>query len=133
MSTILKSPVIIKYRISDDFAAHVARSSNAPGIDLVVPTGTTVHAVDSGYVKWCHWGDAGGRYVMIKHPGNIMTLYSHLLTPWVVINEYVSAGEMIGLSGNSGKHTTGPHLHFAIKDLTKNKWIDPAPLLGPVV
>ena len=54
-----------------------------------------------------------GHYVMVIHGSGYITLYGHLSTQYVSYGQYVSQGEVIALSGNSGS-STGPHLHFEI-------------------
>lgn len=123
----MRYPAVKEYRITSDFAAHLARGSTAPGIDLALPDGSAVLAAGGGRVIRCEWGDAGGRYVMIEHGGKgMITLYSHLSAVLRVKGERVKAGDVIGLSGNTG-HSTGPHLHFAVKQ--DGRWVDPEPLL----
>ncbi|MFA5124212.1 MAG: peptidoglycan DD-metalloendopeptidase family protein [Patescibacteria group bacterium] len=85
------------------------------GIDIGVKTGTPVKAADTGYVatigrntKWY------GNYIMIIHGNNISTLYAHLSSINVGSDEYVTKGQLIGLSGSTG-FSSGPHLHFEVR------------------
>ena len=52
--------------------------------------------------------------LIIQHDKNYITIYKHCLTLLKKIRDKVSQGELIALSGNSGKDTTGPHLHFEV-------------------
>lgn len=87
---------------------HSARYATA--IDYKTPTGTPVYAMASGTASQINRGNSSfGRFVTIKHSDGTESLYAHL-------NEFgkdgaVSAGDLIGYSGNSG-NSTGPHLHF---------------------
>ena len=125
--TALRLPFTATYPITADYQCHLSYS-NAPGIDYALPTGTPVLAAASGKVTWSQWGTRGGRYLIIDHGDGLKTLYSHLFLLYVAKGEYVHQGEMIALSNDTGAHTTGPHLHFAVKDA--GKWVDPEPVLG---
>jgi murein DD-endopeptidase MepM/ murein hydrolase activator NlpD len=54
-----------------------------------------------------------GKWVMVKHPNGLSTLYAHLSLQTVSVGQKVGTGELIGYSGNTG-YTTGPHLHFGV-------------------
>lgn len=86
------------------------------GIDLGVPIGTPVYAVADGIVEVAignrtHSKVSYGNYIKIKHEDGNSTLYGHLDKVFVKVGQTVKQGQLIGLSGNSGK-STGPHLHF---------------------
>lgn len=93
------------------------------GVDYRVPIGTPVQAVMGARVLKVAQSSPGfGTFVVLRHPnvpdpenpGVVTTLYStyaHLSTVYVTEGEVIGKGDMIGLSGNTGK-TTGPHLHF---------------------
>lgn len=81
------------------------------GVDWGVSTGTTVVASSGGQVVSAGWNGGYGYSVLIRHPDGRQTRYAHLSKITVSAGEYVSQGERIGLSGNTG-NSTGPHLHF---------------------
>ena len=59
-----------------------------------------------------------GNYVIIRHPGNISTLYGHLLEVYVKKNNLVRQGEVIGSVGKTGNANYAdiqPHLHFEVR------------------
>lgn len=125
----LQWPFEGEYGIGDDFAAHEARDSNAPGIDYKLPLGTDVLAAADGIVGVVQREDAsaGGLYVLINHGAGVYTLYCHLSEISVAPGWRVDAGQVIGKSGNTG-HSTGAHLHFAAR--RGGKYVDPAGMLG---
>lgn len=86
------------------------------GVDFGVPVGTAVIAPADGE-SVSHTNDGSfGRTVCLKHAGGWYTLYAHLSTALVVTGQRVSAGQIIGMSGNTGM-STGPHLHWQLCDL----------------
>ena len=82
--------------------------------------------VDVGYSK------TGGNYVSISH-GVCLCSYLHMSKISVKEGSHVSAGDIVGISGNSGSRTTGPHLHISCryldKDGSKGKYFNPMLLL----
>ncbi len=84
------------------------------GIDIGMRIGTSIKASDGGVVKFAGWKGSYGRVVIINHGGNVETRYAHLSKCKVKAGEKVFKGQLIALSGNSGR-STGPHLHFEIR------------------
>lgn len=87
------------------------------GIDLAAPAGTPVIASAGGSVivsKNSGYNGGYGLYVVIKHPNGTQTLYAHLSQTAVGVGASVSAGEVIGYVGNTGR-STGNHLHFEVR------------------
>jgi murein DD-endopeptidase MepM/ murein hydrolase activator NlpD len=83
------------------------------GIDIGVPTGTTVRAVDGGKVTKAGPNGGYGTYVEIDHGGGLVSFYGHLSSISVRSGQRVGKGDAIARSGNTG-HSTGPHLHFGV-------------------
>jgi len=84
------------------------------GLDLAVPVGSDVRASGGGRVKQTGSDSAFGAYVLLVHPGGYETMYGHLSRVVVQQGALVRAGQVIGLSGNTGR-STAPHLHFEIR------------------
>jgi murein DD-endopeptidase MepM/ murein hydrolase activator NlpD len=86
--------------------------TNHRGIDIAARTGTPVTAVRPGRVILAGWRNSfGGREVWIRHAANLYTVYAHLNTISVRVNQAVETGTRIGTVGSTGR-VTGPHLHF---------------------
>jgi murein DD-endopeptidase MepM/ murein hydrolase activator NlpD len=84
-------------------------------IDIGVRTGASILAADSGYVILVAGDDYGyGKHVMINHGNGFETLYAHMSVILVSPGQTVSKGQVLGLSGNSGR-SSGPHLHLEIR------------------
>lgn len=82
------------------------------GLDIKVYIGDTIRAAFSGKVRIVAYEGKGyGNYIVIRHNNGLETIYGHLSKQLVSENEYVRAGEPIGLGGNTGR-STGSHLHF---------------------
>jgi murein DD-endopeptidase MepM/ murein hydrolase activator NlpD len=82
------------------------------GWDMDLKTGDTVYAAFSGRIRYSTYNKGGyGNLVIIRHYNGIETYYAHLSKMLVGVDEYVEAGQPIGLGGSTGR-STGPHLHF---------------------
>lgn len=84
------------------------------GIDIAVWYNTPVIAAASGKVIFVGWNGGYGWSVEIEHGYGYSTYYAHLNKIKVDKGDRVDSGEMVGLSGNSGK-STGPHLHYEVR------------------
>ncbi|MFI6401888.1 transglycosylase family protein [Streptomyces sp. NPDC050548] len=84
------------------------------GVDFLVPTGTSVKAIESGQVVTAGWGGSYGYQVVIRHADGRYSQYAHLSAISVRDGQSVGAGQRIGRSGSTG-NTTGPHLHFEVR------------------
>lgn len=89
------------------------------GIDIGIPTGSSVLATYGGVVKFVGSNSARGKYVVIYHDDiDLTSVYQHLSSYSVKVGQTVSKGQVIAKSGNTGK-STGPHLHFELVVSTK--------------
>lgn len=91
------------------FGYRRGRSHN--GVDIPVPQGTEVTAAFGGTVRLSTYHRGYGNIIIIRHPNGIETVYAHLSSRKVSAGDTVSAGDVIALSGSTGR-STGPHLHF---------------------
>ncbi len=104
-----------------------ARDEAHPGIDVAVAIGSPVRAVGGGTVL-----DAGsdpeayGLFVLLEHPDGYQSMYGHLSRVTVARGDAVAAGEVIGLSGSSGR-SSAPHLHLEIR--REGRSLDPLSLV----
>jgi len=96
------------------------------GMDFRAAMGTPVHAANSGVVVLARKLYYEGNCVIIDHGLGLWTLSMHLSRIDVHEGEHVTGGQLIGLSGATGR-VTGPHLHWAVR--WESAYLDPAKLL----
>ena len=84
------------------------------GLDIAVPTGTSVTAADGGTVVTSEWHPSYGYYVVINHGNGKTTYYAHNSKLLVRVGEKVYQGQVIAKSGSTG-NSTGPHCHFEVR------------------
>ncbi len=96
------------------------------GLDLPAKYGTPIYAPASGVVVYADKKGAYGNFILIAHSYGFKTAYGHLSKFAVKSGDYVSKGQKIAYVGSTGR-STGPHLHYEIRYLTK--WVDPKPFM----
>lgn len=114
------------YRVSQGYNGEYSHfGADQFAIDWRMPVGTPVHAARAGLVVGVkNDSNIGGddnkydwdaNYILIQHPDGTLGQYVHLMKGGakVKLGQRVEAGDLIGLSGNTG-HSTGPHLHFSV-------------------
>ena len=85
------------------------------GLDIAVPTGTSVYAALSGTVQFAGWNRFGyGYLVVIRGVDSRLYYYAHNSRLFVRVGQFVPQGRMISKSGSTG-NSTGPHLHFEVR------------------
>jgi murein DD-endopeptidase MepM/ murein hydrolase activator NlpD len=85
-----------------------------PGIDIAAPEGTPVRAAGGGKVQAAGMDRDYGLFVLLRHPDGYETMYGHASRLLVNEGDDVGAGQVIALTGSSGR-STAPHLHFEIR------------------
>jgi murein DD-endopeptidase MepM/ murein hydrolase activator NlpD len=90
------------------------RDEAHPGIDIAVAIGSLVRASGGATVSLAGEDPEYGFYVLLDHPHGYQSMYGHLSRILVTPGATVVPGQVIGLSGNSGR-STAPHLHFEIR------------------
>ena len=90
-------------------------------VDVVTPPKTPIKAAADGTVVFSGWTADTGYTILIEHSYGLITVYKHAASLSKEQNDQVLSGEVIGIVGNTGDLTTGPHLHFEL-------WSDGYPL-----
>jgi murein DD-endopeptidase MepM/ murein hydrolase activator NlpD len=96
------------------------------GLDFRVHTGTPVTAMNDGTVLLARFLYYEGNFVVIDHGQGLLTLYLHLSELRVKEGDQVKRGQVVGLSGGTGR-ATGPHLDVRVR--WQGIYLDPARLL----
>jgi murein DD-endopeptidase MepM/ murein hydrolase activator NlpD len=124
--TFLKSPLKFS-QVTSGFGGRFHPILNAygahNGIDFQAGIGTPVWAVADGTVTRAGWDDGGGNIVCLKHLMSFETCYMHLSKIEVKAGDRIAQKTVIAESGNTGRLTTGPHLHFGMK--RGGNWVNP--------
>jgi len=115
-----KSDIIIRNDQGGDGSFASSRSGRRmhKGIDLLADEGTLVLAAKSGRVISATQNRGMGKYVIIQHRDNIITIYGHLSEIFVRKNDYLRQGQVIGSVGRTGNaryRSILSHLHFEIR------------------
>ena len=84
------------------------------GVDVVSKKGAFISSIDDGMVLFSSWTHEFGYVLVIKHQNSFISFYKHNSEVFKSKGDYVKSGETIAIIGNSGKHSTGPHLHFEL-------------------
>lgn len=98
------------------------------GVDLRAKS-DYVFAVLDGIVSDAGYSGGAGNYIKIRH-GDFETVYMHLSRTFFSEGDIIYAGDIIALSGNTGK-STAPHLHFAVKE--NGRYINPIQFLNDLI
>jgi murein DD-endopeptidase MepM/ murein hydrolase activator NlpD len=83
------------------------------GLDIAVPVGTPIRASGGGIVAEAGADPQYGLFVLLEHPDAYRSMYGHASRLLVAPGDTVQAGQVIALSGSTGR-STAPHLHFEI-------------------
>lgn len=84
------------------------------GVDVVAKKNEPVKSIADGTVIMASWTQDSGYVIAIQHRGNILSVYKHNAELLKKVGNFVNAGEIISIIGNSGELTDGPHLHFEL-------------------
>lgn len=84
------------------------------GVDIVAKKNEPVKCIADGTVIMASWTQDAGYVIAIQHRGNLISVYKHNAQYLKKVGNFVNAGEIISIVGNSGEMTDGPHLHFEL-------------------
>ena len=100
--------------ISGNISKKFSSSEKHFGVDIIAPKNTAIKAALDGYVISADWNLETGNTIAIQHKDNVITFYKHNSALLKKVGDLVKAGEAIAIIGNTGDHSTGPHLHFEL-------------------
>jgi len=102
------------------------RSTFHTGVDIIAPAGTAIMAAAGGVVSFSGFMAEYGNVVEVDHDNGLTSRYAHLSKSMVKIGDVVLKGQLIAQVGTTGR-TTGPHLHFEVREkgipLNPNKFL----------
>ncbi len=131
LDNVFRSPIQQRLHITSGFGVRrdpiTGKSSFHDGLDIRSPYGAPIYSIANGTVLEFGENRLYGLYVKVRldNGKEQVALYGHLTAVLVRKGQRVSAGEVIGNSGQSGR-STGPHLHLTI--FQSGKAVNPAPL-----
>jgi murein DD-endopeptidase MepM/ murein hydrolase activator NlpD len=103
-------------------------SAEHPAVDIVTQAEEPVKSVLDGRIIFSEFSKTSGFTVIIYHNGQFISVYKHLQTVAKKAGERVKVGEVIGRVGNTGTHTTGPHLHFEL--IFEGRYVNPTDFIS---
>ena len=123
----------VRPRISSPFGYRfhpiLRKARMHDGLDIPKPYGTPVYPARSGRVVEAGWHEGYGQLIEIRHFNGETTRYGHLSKIYIHPGDIVQRGKtMIGRVGSTGL-STGPHLHFEVRD-KNGKAVNPSATIG---
>ena len=114
----LKSEVLPELLLFPPIKGEITNKMNISsghfGVDIIAPKNEAVSSILNGTIIYHNWSPTDGHVVHIQHKQNLISIYKHNSEILKEIGDFVESGEHIAIVGNSGEHSTGPHLHFEL-------------------
>ena len=114
----LKSEVLPELLLFPPIKGEITNKMNISsghfGVDIIAPKNEAVSSILNGTIIYHNWSPTDGHVVHIQHKKNLISIYKHNSEILKEIGDFVESGEPIDIVGNSGEHSTGPHLHFEL-------------------
>lgn len=120
-------PLVESGFVTRSFGDTVPGEGAHPGLDIAVPVGSYVRSTGPGVVVEAGEDAVYGRFVRIEHTEEFRSLYAHNSWTFVSPGDSVEAGEVIALSGSTGR-STAPHLHLEVSQ--GGTRVDPLPFVS---
>lgn len=100
--------------VNGEISAGYNPTENHFGIDILAPQNTAIKAVRDGIVFISEFTSSNGNVIGLQHDNNLVSFYKHNSQLLKKVGDRVKAGEAIAIIGNTGKLSSGPHLHFEL-------------------
>jgi len=84
------------------------------GVDIVSKKNEPIKSVADGTVILASWTQDAGYVIAVQHRSNVISVYKHNSSLLKKSGDFVNAGDVIAIIGNTGELTSGPHLHFEL-------------------
>lgn len=85
-----------------------------PAVDIITENEASILSINDGFVINSSYSDLDGWVIIIKHKNGFTSVYKHCSKLFKDVGDKVSAGDVIGIVGNTGDRSSGPHLHFEL-------------------
>ena len=113
-SDIPLAQIFLVVPVTGEISAGFKPAEDHLGVDILAPQNTPIKAVRDGVVFMSEYTNSNGNVVGLQHDNNLVTFYKHNSQLLKKVGDRVNAGEAIAIIGNTGKLTSGPHLHFEL-------------------
>ena len=113
-SEIISDNIFFYKPVSGVISAHYEAENRHYGVDLVAAARESVLSTLDGTVVFTGFDANYGNVIQIQHKNGFLSIYKHNELLLKEAGDQVVAGEAIALVGNTGKLSTGPHLHFEL-------------------
>lgn len=100
--------------VTGEISAGYNPTDSHLGVDILAPQNTPIKAVRDGVVFISEFTSSNGNVIGLQHDNNLVTFYKHNSQLLKKVGDRVKAGEAIAIIGNTGKLSSGPHLHFEL-------------------
>jgi murein DD-endopeptidase MepM/ murein hydrolase activator NlpD len=84
------------------------------GVDISAQKNTAIKAIADGFIIASDWTLETGNTITVQHANNVVSFYKHNSSLLKKTGDKVKVGEAIAIIGNTGEHSSGPHLHFEL-------------------
>ena len=84
------------------------------GIDIATEEGNLVRSIGEGHVIFADWSHSGGHTLIVQHADGYVSVFKHNQRLLKRVADRVQQSEAVAVTGNTGQHSTGPHLHFEL-------------------
>ena len=84
------------------------------GVDVVTKAETPVKSCLEGTVIFSAWTTNDGNVIILQHDNDFLSVYKHCSSLLKNVGDKVQTADPVGIVGNTGKHSSGPHLHFEL-------------------
>ena len=110
LSDIFFYPPISGYDVSEPFDYK----SGHYGVDIVANPGELIKSIADGTIVVSEWTEESGYMIAVQHDNNLISVYKHNSVLRKKVGNFVKAGDVIAIIGDSGELTSGSHLHFEL-------------------
>jgi len=120
-------PFVVSQRFGEnhDYYFNNFKEKGHNGWDFALPVGTPLFATHDGTISFCDVTNFGDLAISVMDSsGKFRTIYGHLSEFKVKLGDIVKKGQLVALSGNTGRYTTGAHLHFGIHEVVNGSDIN---------